>query len=146
MCVTERDGERVGSIADRRLREGEQPRDHMGNLCLLRTAGADDRELHGTRSIFVEGRAGLDGRERCAARLAELERAVDIAVDEHALDGNRVRRQRLDDAAHFDVDAAQTLSHRQPIDLDAAGTDVESLRPTTIDDAEAGAARSGIES
>ncbi len=144
--MTERYGERVGCIADRRLRECEELRDHVSDLRLLRTAGPDDRKLDGTRSVFVQDGARLDRCEGRTAGLSELERTVGIAVDEDALDRDRIGRQRLDDTAHLEMDATQTLRDGQLVDLDTASADIDGFRPAAIDDSEASTTRSGIES
>ena len=51
-----------------------------------------DGQLDGARRVLEHRHAHGDGAQRRTARLAQLQRAVDIAVHEHALDGNFRRR------------------------------------------------------
>ena len=56
---------------------------------LVGAAPTDHRLLHGPGRIFMQAGAGFEGgTDSGAPRLAQLERAVCIATDEHPLDGN----------------------------------------------------------
>ena len=71
----------------------QQRSHHQLHLFLLRAALPDDGELHLARRVLEHLGAGREHRtDRRASRLPELERAVGVAMHEHALDGDFARR------------------------------------------------------
>lgn len=142
--MAERDGERIGRIGGEPALDLEQCTHHVGHLQLVRGTGADGRELHRTGRVLRGFQAPERGK-RGTARLPQFEGAVDVAADEHALHRDLGRRPLRDERGDAGVDARQPLGDRQPIDLDP--TVVEAAAPRTFesDDAETGAARTGIE-
>ena len=93
MQVTDGDGQRVGDVVRRRrLVEPEQQLDHLLHLVLLGPAVADHRTLDLGGRVFDDRHARLGRREqRHAARVAELQRAADVARIEDVLDRDAVR-------------------------------------------------------
>ena len=75
--------------------DAQQLFDHVRDLGLLGAADSHDRELDGTRRVFMHTERRGHGRERGAARLPELQRAVGVLGEEHALDRDLLRTVQL---------------------------------------------------
>src|SRR6185503_7438879 len=99
----------------------------------------------GTRRVFVHTQRLRYGRERRAARLAELERAVDILREENAFDGDLLRRMQRDQLRDPRVNDAQPVGQRAAGGGDAALRHDPQLAAIAIDDAETGAQRAGVQ-
>src|SRR5580692_3329339 len=99
--VTHRGSESIRRIGSDRTVEPQNTAHHELHLSLLGAAGSDHRQLDLAGRVFeylgVRIRRAADRR---AARLAELERAIDVAVHENPLDGDLLRPVLADDAAH----------------------------------------------
>ena len=139
------DGERIGCIGAELDFESQQLFDHVRDLRLLRAAHANHRELDGAWRVFVNAERGGHGRKRGAARLAELERAVGILGEEHALHGNFLRVVQPYELGDPGVDDAQAIGERAAGGGDATLRDDGESAGRAIDDAIAGAKRTGIE-
>ncbi len=145
MCVAERDRERVRGVRHRRLAQPQDLTDHMRHLDLVRSAGADDGQLDRTWRVLEQRVAIEHGCECRTARLAELQRRIDIALHEHTLDRDFVRRVTQDQLTDGGVDAAQPIRQRCASHVDAALRDADRVRTDAVDDAKARATRTGIQ-
>jgi hypothetical protein len=84
--VTQRDRERIGGIRSQTALHFEQRSHHVRHLQLVGTTEPYGREFDRPRRVlgnlvFTERGQG------CTARLPELERTVDVAIDENFFDG-----------------------------------------------------------
>ena len=127
------------------ISSAQQLFDHVRDLRLFGAAHAHHRELDGARRVFVNPERRGHGRERRAARLAELERAVGVLGKEHAFDGDLLRAMQADELGDLGVDDAQTIGERAAGGCDAALRDDGERAGGAIDDAIAGTKRAGIE-
>jgi hypothetical protein len=106
--AAEGDGERVGSVAGRRRREGEQTSHHRLHLSLLGGAAAGHGELDLLRrQLGDRDAASCDRRERDSARLPQHQRRAHAATGEDALDGGEFRSMLGDDARDLAVQNAR---------------------------------------
>ena len=91
MRMADRCGERVRRVCRGPLLHAENQLHHVLHLLLVGAATTDDGLLDLSGAVLVDRHVGF---ERCAnrgrARLTELERAVGILVQEHALDRDLV--------------------------------------------------------
>ena len=100
MRMAHGDGQRIRGIRGDADLQAEQRADHVRHLQLFGGAETHHRELDGARRVF-EHRHGLGhGAERRAARMSELQRAVDVAIDEDALDGDLIGLMLFDQLPH----------------------------------------------
>ena len=101
--VADRDRQRVGRVGRRGGRGGQQHPHHHRHLRLFRVADADDRLLDEVGGVFRDRQARQrQRRERDAARLAEFQRRLRVAVDERLLDRRFVRPLRSTISASAD--------------------------------------------
>src|SRR5690606_6355757 len=106
---------------------------------------ADDGLLDVARGVLEDGHAGPEGRaQRRSPRLPELQRAVRVAMHEHALDRDLGRRILGADAADLLEDTPQPVVVRAARP-NAAPVDGPRGRPGRIDDTETGDLRSRID-
>ena len=85
-------------------------------------------------------------RERNAARLAEFQRRLRIAVDEGLLDRRLMRPLAFDQTGQQAMDRRQALGERGcGVGLDRAATDEDQPRAGGLDHAPAGRAQAGID-
>ena len=138
-------GEGVGRIRGEDAVDPEELTHHVGHLNLVGCTEAHRSELDGPRRVFKDYGINAQGGQRGAARLAELECAVDVLVDEDPLDGDLVGSITFEELADARVDPRHALRERGPLDLDAAVHDTAHVGTTDVDDAEAGAERSRVE-
>ena len=81
------DADRIGGVGAELPVELQQGQHHQLHLLLLRPTLSDDRQLDLARRIFEDRRVRAERRAKGrASGLTELERAVGVAVHEHALD------------------------------------------------------------
>src|SRR5256885_1694943 len=85
------------------------------------------------------------GGERGTAGLTELERAVGILREEHALDGDLDRAVRDDELGDPRMDEPQAIGEWPARSRDAALRDDAQRAALAVDDAEAGAQTAGVE-
>ena len=102
--------------------------------------------LDGPRRIFEGWRATLAGAAQCRTPgLAQLQRAVRVAMHEHALHRNLARAVAPDHLADLAVDRQQPPGQHAVADPDAATGDIAWSRRPGVDDAKASHARSRVE-
>jgi hypothetical protein len=144
--MAKRHGKRVRSVCGRTTLQSQERGDHPRHLQLLCGAKTADGQLDGARRIFEGRRArahgGTDGG---AAGLAELERAVGIAVHEDAFDRDLVRPVFGNQGRHRLEDASQAQQEIATASLDAAVGNVAFTRSATFDHAVSGTERAWIE-
>ncbi len=106
MRVAHGDREGVGRIGRQRSLETQEHAHHVRHLKLLRAPGADHGQLDGAGRVLEHRNAAGNCAQRSPTRLPELERAVDVAADEDALNGDfggpmlgQQRHQTLEDHA-----------------------------------------------
>jgi len=144
--MTDRGGEGVRRVGRDGPVEAQDTAHHQLHLRFFGAAGSDHRQLDLARRILehlgIRLRRPANGR---TARLAELERAVGVAIHEHALDGDLLRAVLGDDAAH----AAEYLPEPSREGLsgrtDDAARHIDQSRPDRVEHAEARALRAGID-
>src|SRR5581483_4894784 len=83
--------------------------------------------------------------QRDPAGLAEFQRAVRIAMDEHSLDRDRVGSMLEHQRTDGGMDALQTRDHLMMAHVDAAARHVALAPRVTVDDAKTGPQRAGVE-
>ncbi len=144
--MTDRNRQRIGGVGVQASVQAEERLHHVLDLHLVGAARTDDRQLDLARRIFedLHGR-GKGAAQRRAARLAELERAVGVAMHEHALDGDLGGRVARDQLANLGVDLLQAPRELHCAGVDGAARDVRGGRPDEVDDAVPGMTRTGIE-
>ena len=144
--MADRHGEGVGGVALGAVFKVEQDLDHVLDLQLVGVAAADDGLLDLRRRELEHGQAAAGaGDDGSAARLAQLERRIDVAVDEHLFDRHLHRLVALDDGLHFVEDDPQPLRHLPLRRAYAAVGDMGSAAAIHVDDTEAGDPRSRID-
>ena len=146
MRMANRNAERIGGIACDDFLEVQQAHHHVGNLLLGGRAIAHGGELDLTRRVLTNGNACWQCTQRGTARLPQFQRAVDIAIDEHALDGGFIRDEVLQHIDDTRVNAAQALGQLLTRNVDTAVRDVHVVATDAVDDAVTRALRTGIES
>src|SRR5690606_11432018 len=115
-------------------------------LRLLGRTSARDRLLDGPRRVLVHGSARVAGAaERGPPRLAELERAVRVAMHEDSLDGDLVRGVGIDELGDVAMDREQAPGHLSLAHPDAAAGHVTDALTSRIHDAVARDSRAGVE-
>ena len=127
--------------------DGQQHPDHHRHLGLLGVADADDCLLDEIGRVFGD-RQALEGerRERDAARLAELQRRLRIAVDESLLDRRLGRPLAFDEARERAMDRREPLGERgRRVGVDRAAGDIAEARSHDLDHAPAGVAQAGVD-
>jgi hypothetical protein len=93
----DRHRERVGGVGRADLTGRKQYFDHHRDLGLFGMTGADDGLLDDIGGIFGDRKAEQGGRgERNAARLAEFQRRLRIAIDESLLNRRLIGPLGLD--------------------------------------------------
>jgi hypothetical protein len=106
--MTQSRRKRIGRIGLDVRPQAENHPHHALHLGFLGATAADDGLLYTPGRILVDRQIGM---ERCTqsgrARLAELQRAVRVAVEEYALDRDFGRFELADYDAEIGIDAAQ---------------------------------------
>ncbi len=141
------DGHRecIGRIGRQPHVDLQQLLDHVGDLVLLRTTHSHDCELDRARRVLVHAERLRHGRECRTTGLAQLERAVGVLGHEYAFDGNFLWRMLRDQLRDSRMDQAQPVGQRSARGGDAALRDDAQSAGFAVDDAEAGAQASRIE-
>src|SRR5689334_11177515 len=109
--VTDRGREGVRGIRRDRFSDSENHLHHALHLILLRRSAADYRFLDVARAVLVDRYVRLERRaNRRRACLTELQRAVGVAAQEHALDRDLSRAIIANDLPERREDTAQAVA------------------------------------
>ena len=144
--MTQRHRECIGGIGREFDLQQQQRAYHVCDLRLGRRAVSSHGHLDGSGGVFVH--AGAERRRSAqghAPSLAKLQRAVGVAMHEHALDGDAVGPMFGHQRADRGIDALQPHHHVVPDHVDAAAGHVTLTAAATIDDSIAGALRAWIQ-
>ena len=100
--------QRVRRIRGHRSIQFEYASHHQLDLALFGVSGANHGLLDLTRRIFKDPRLGIGGTANGrAARLAQFQGAVGVAIDEHFFDGDFLRLILRDDGLYAAENFAQ---------------------------------------
>ena len=120
MRVTDRDGERIGSVRSGNLNPRKLKSDHVGNLFLGRVSYAYDGLFDGIRRVFPDINTSLRrDKHSYPARLTQFQRPRPVTVDECLFDGRCVGRIRLPYVTEFLEQACKArpqIATRRPAD------------------------------
>lgn len=147
MGVGDRHGQRIGGIGANRGDARQQNLEHGLDLCLLRSAGADDGLLHQRRRIFRDSQPGTGKSQQAdAPRLPQLERGLGVLVDEDLFHCTRFRSVAQQHCGQFAIEHDQPLGQRHlGIGLHLAVGNVAEPVAALGDDPPAGTAEGRIE-
>ena len=145
--VADRHRQRVGGVGRFGLAGGQQHLDHHLHLRLFGVADADHRLLDQVGGVFGDRQFHQrQRRQRRAARLAELQRRLRVAVDEGFLDRRLGRPLVVDELGDRAMDQRQPLGERsRRVGVDRAAADIGQPGPRSLDQAPAGVAQAGVD-
>jgi len=144
--MADRRGQRIRRVGSHRSIQLENASHHELNLRLFGVARSDHSLLDLTRGVFKDIHLGIgSAANRRAARLAQFQGAVGIAIDEYSLDGDFLRPILRDDGLHAAEDFAQPSREFGLAGSNHSASHVGQARAAGIQYAEAGALRPRID-
>lgn len=144
--MAEGEGERIGLVLRRHLREREQNAHHVLDLSLFRPSGADHGELDRLGAVLVHLQVTLEaGAERGAPGLAQLQGRSRIAGEYELLHRHLMWTVLLHHAGDAVEDHTKAFGPRVAIDADSAAGDALATPSVRIDHPEPGGAGARID-